>query len=70
MQKNMSTTDGLIRLVLAAVFAVIAVLSVATLPIAGLAALGTVVMAATALTGRCPLYHLIGLSTCRRQAPR
>jgi hypothetical protein len=64
MNANVGSTDKIVRLVLALVAVVFAF-------IAGIAtALGIVllvvgvVLAATAVTGFCPLYRVLGMSTC------
>lgn len=64
MKKNMGSTDKTIRLILAALFAVLFFTNVVT-GVFGyvLLALG-VVFALTSLVGFCPLYAIVGLSTC------
>lgn len=64
MNANVGSTDKVIRLVLALVAVVAAV-------VVGISsALGVVllvvgaVLAVTAMTGFCPLYRVLGLSTC------
>ena len=64
MKKNMGSTDKTIRLLLAAVFAVLFFTGV----VGGL--LGYILLALggifvlTSLVGFCPLYALVGMSTC------
>lgn len=64
MKKNMGSTDKIIRLILAAVFAVLfftgtvtGILSYVLLALGGIFVL-------TSLVGFCPIYALVGLSTC------
>lgn len=63
MKTNESSTDRLIRIVLAVVFVVLAVKFTGALSVVMwvLAA----VMAVTAAVGFCPLYRLFGISTCK-----
>jgi hypothetical protein len=64
MKKNMGSTDKTIRLILAAIFAVLFFTKVVT-GVLGfvLLALGTI-FALTSLVGFCPIYALVGLNTC------
>ncbi len=64
MKKNMGSTDKTIRLILAALFAVLFFTNVVT-GVFGyvLLALGAV-FALTSLVGFCPLYAIVGLNTC------
>jgi hypothetical protein len=71
MKHNVSILDGAIRWVLAAMFLTASL----TLPgqslLALLAAVVGLVLIATALQRTCPIYSLLGISTCRREpAPR
>lgn len=68
MEKNVGTADAVVRLVIAAVLAAVAIVFVGDFPLAALAALGAIVMTATAVTGRCPLYRVVGISTCGPRA--
>ena len=64
MKKNMGSTDKTIRLLLAAVFAVLFFSGI----IAGIGGYILLALAAvfvlTSLIGYCPVYALVGLSTC------
>ncbi len=66
MQKNMGTVDRAIRIIVAAVVAALYF----TGQISGTVAIVLGVLAAifilTSAVGVCPLYSLIGLSTCKR----
>lgn len=64
MKQNMGSTDKTIRLILAALFAVLFFTNVVT-GVFGyvLLALGAV-FALTSLVGFCPLYAIVGLNTC------
>ena len=68
MKKNMGTADRIIRVVLAAVFAYLYFGGVVTgtLGIVLLVLGGVFVL--TSLISFCPLYTLVGLSTCPRKA--
>lgn len=66
MKKNMGNADRVIRLIIAAVIAVLYFTGVVT------GTLGVVLMVLagifvlTSLVGFCPLYTLIGVNTCAR----
>ncbi len=64
MKKNMGNTDRIVRLLLAAVVAVLYFTNTitGTLGIVLLVAAGVFVL--TSLVSFCPLYTLIGLNTC------
>lgn len=64
MKQNMGSTDKAIRLILAALFAVLFFTNVVT-GVFGyvLLALGAVFVL-TSLVGFCPLYAIVGLNTC------
>jgi len=64
MKQNMGSTDKTIRLILAALFAVLFFTNVVT-GVFGyvLLALGAVFVL-TSLVGFCPLYAIVGLNTC------
>lgn len=64
MKKNMGSTDKTIRLILAALFAVLFFTKVVT-GVLGfvLLALGAIFVL-TSLVGYCPIYSLVGLNTC------
>lgn len=64
MKKNMGTTDKIIRLVLAAIFAGLFLTDTVT----GTTGIVLMVLAAvfvlTSLISFCPLYPLVGINTC------
>jgi len=64
MKQNMGSTDKTIRLILAAVFAVLFFTNAVT-GVLGyvLLALGAIFVL-TSLVGFCPLYAIVGLNTC------
>lgn len=64
MKKNMGNSDRIIRLLLAAAFAILYFTGTVTgTPGIILLALGGVFIL-TSLVGFCPLYKLVGLNTC------
>ncbi|WP_416439399.1 DUF2892 domain-containing protein [Phnomibacter sp. MR] len=67
MKKNMGAVDRVIRIVLAALFAVLYF----TGTVAGTAGLVLLVLGgvflATSLISFCPLYSLVGLNTCPKK---
>lgn len=70
MLDNVGTPDSVIRLVAGILLFFIAALLNATPVPSLLAALGGVTLTGTALTRKCPLYALVGISTCRRKRHR
>lgn len=60
MKKNVGKVDALVRYLLAIVFLVVALLTQIWWFL-----IGTVVLAATGLVGRCGLYSLFGINTCK-----
>ena len=66
MKKNMGSADRLIRLVVAAVFAVLYFTGTVT----GTIGIGLLVLAAvftlTSVVSFCPLYAPFGISTCKK----
>jgi hypothetical protein len=64
MNANVGSTDKMVRVVLAlAAFVFAFVIGIGSAVGVVLLAAG-VVLAATALTGFCPLYRVLGMSTC------
>lgn len=63
---NVGPVDAAIRWVLAAVFFAAALIWNDIPLVALLAALVALAMAGTALTRICPLYRVLGVSTCKR----
>ena len=66
LQKNTSNADRAVRLVIAAVLAIVAVGGVVAAPISYLALAASGIMLVTGLTGFCPIYAIFGVSTCPR----
>jgi hypothetical protein len=64
MKKNMGSTDKIIRLVVAALIAVLYFTNVVTGTLAIVLGVVAVIFAATSLINFCPLYTLIGVNTC------
>ncbi|GBD31809.1 MAG: hypothetical protein KatS3mg081_1559 [Gemmatimonadales bacterium] len=62
---NVGSADALVRWILAAAFFVAAIVWNHIPLVALLAALIALVMAGTALTRVCPIYRLLGVSTCK-----
>ncbi len=63
---NVGSADAVVRWILAALFYIAALVWNHIPWLALLSALLALVMAATALTRVCPIYRLLGLSTCKR----
>ncbi len=67
MKKNMGTTDKIIRIVIAVLFAVLFF----TKTVTGVAGIILLVLAAvfilTSLIGSCPLYLPFGINTCKKK---
>ena len=67
MKKNMGTTDKIIRIVIAVLFAVLFF----TKAVTGVAGISLLVLAAvfilTSLIGSCPLYLPFGINTCKKK---
>lgn len=65
MTRNMGTVDRLLRAVVVAPALLVTALLVGATSVVGIIALaGAAVMLATAATGSCPLYRLVGVDTC------
>ena len=64
MKKNMGTTDRIIRLVLAAVFAWLYFGGIVTGTFGIILVVLGAVFVLTSLVSFCPLYTLVGLNTC------
>jgi hypothetical protein len=71
MTRNMGTTDRLVRGLLVAPLAAAAAVLVGAGSVGGILLLVlAAVMVATAASGSCPLYRLVGLSTCPARRTR
>lgn len=64
MTRNLSTTDRVLRIVFAVVLALTAVVTGASSVLGIVMLVVAAVLAGTAAVGFCPLYRLLGLSTC------
>lgn len=64
MKKNMGTTDRIIRVLLAAVFAILYFTNTVTGTFGVILLILGAVFLLTSLISFCPLYTLIGLNTC------
>lgn len=70
MMRNMATWDRWVRALLVAPMLAIAALYLGVTTIGGIVPLVVgVIMLATAVTGFCPLYRLLGISTLRHHTP-
>ncbi|MBI4419892.1 MAG: DUF2892 domain-containing protein [Gemmatimonadetes bacterium] len=67
MQQNVGTTDAAIRWALATILFVLSIVFNASPWLSLGFAVAALVMVATALTRKCPLYTATGLNTCPRQ---
>ena len=65
MKKNMGTTDKLIRVVIAAVVGVLYYLNYISGTLAYILMGVAIILLVTSLVNFCPLYRLIGKSTCK-----
>lgn len=64
MKKNMGTADRIIRLILAAVFALLYFTGTVTGTFGIVLMVFAAVFALTSVVSFCPLYPLVGLNTC------
>lgn len=64
-RRNVGSADAVVRWILAALFYVAALVWNHIPWLALLSALLALVMAGTALTRVCPVYRLLGISTCK-----
>jgi Protein of unknown function (DUF2892) len=67
MKKNMGSTDKIIRIILAAVFAVLYFTGTVTGTLGLVLVILGGVFLATSLISFCPLYALVGLNTCPKK---
>ncbi len=66
MKKNMGTTDRIIRVIIAAIMAVLYFTGVVPGTLGILLMILAVVFVVTSLISFCPLYAPFGLSTCKQ----
>jgi hypothetical protein len=67
MKKNMGNTDRIIRLIIAAVFAILYFTNTVTGTFGIILLVLAGVFILTSLISFCPLYTLVGLNTCERK---
>ncbi len=65
MKKNMGTADKIIRLIIAAILAVLYFTGTVTGTIGIVVAIVAAVLVMTTLTGFCGLYTILGINTCK-----
>jgi hypothetical protein len=65
MKKNMSSTDRIIRVLLAAVFAILYFTGTVTGTLGLVLLVLGGVFVLTSLVSFCPLYAIVGISTCK-----
>lgn len=68
MKKNMGSADKLVRVLIAAVIAVLYFTNVITGTLATILLVVAGIFVATSLVSFCPLYALVGVSTCPTKA--
>ena len=68
MKKNIHSTDRIIRLLFAAVVAVLYLTNVITGTLAVVLGVVAIVLAATAFINYCPIYYVLGISTKKKTA--
>ncbi len=66
MKKNMGTLDRILRFLVAAVVAVLYFTGHISGTLAIVLGVLAVIFLLTSFVGTCPLYSLVGLSTCKR----
>ncbi len=64
MKKNMGSADKLVRLVVAALIAILYLTKVITGTLGIVLLIAAVIFLVTSLLNFCPLYSLLGVSTC------
>ena len=63
MKKNMGTTDKVIRILVAAIIAILYLTNVLTGTLGIVLLIVAVILVLTSLVGFCPLYLLLGINT-------
>lgn len=64
MTKNMGGTDKAIRLVIAAIIAILYITDTISGTLAIILGIFAIIFALTSLVSFCPLYTLVGINTC------
>lgn len=67
MQKNMGTTDRILRIVAAIAIAILYFTNVISGPFAIALGLLAVILMVTSLIGFCPIYGPFGIRTCKKK---
>ncbi|MBU3698805.1 MAG: DUF2892 domain-containing protein [Candidatus Kapabacteria bacterium] len=65
MTKNIGTVDKVLRLSVAAAFAIAIVTNTVSGTLAWFLGIGAIALAGTALSSFCGLYSILGISTCK-----
>ncbi len=68
MKKNMSSTDSIIRILIAALITVLFFTKIITGTFAIVMIIVAAIFLATSVIGFCPLYALIGVKTCKTKS--
>ena len=68
MKKNMSSTDSIIRILIAALITVLFFTKIITGTFAIVMIIVAAIFLATSVIGFCPLYSLIGVKTCKTKS--
>jgi hypothetical protein len=66
MKKNMGKADSAIRLIVAAIIAVLYFMNIITGTLGIILLIVAVVFAATSFINFCPLYTIFGMNTCKK----
>jgi hypothetical protein len=70
MKTNIGTTDRIIRVIIAAILAILYFTNVVTGTLGIVFLVGAIVLLLTTLTGFCGLYKPFGINTCKVKEPR
>ncbi len=65
MKNNMGNTDRIIRVLIAAVIAILFISNTITGVLAYVLLVVGIIFLLTSLVGSCPLYSFLGINTCR-----
>lgn len=65
MKNNMGNTDRIIRVLIAAVIAILFINNTITGVLAYVLLVAGIIFLLTSLVGSCPLYSFLGINTCR-----
>ena len=66
MKKNINSTDRMIRLLFAAVVAILYFTNTISGTVAWVLGIAAVILAATAVINFCPIYYALGISTRKK----